>query len=169
MGRRGPTPKPSAVLRLRGSWRGTYANTDEPTPAPGIPECPDWLTGHAKTAWEVLVPQLSSMGVLTKIDQHALVLLCQTWSRWREAEDFVAANGPVYRVVQMVTTEEGRKAQSIWKRHPMVQVASDAAKTLNRLFQEFGLTPSARTRIQVSRATTGVSASHGKRSYINAW
>jgi P27 family predicted phage terminase small subunit len=140
MGKRGPAPTPSDILRLRGSWRGAV-NKDEPKPEKGAPECPDWLDDYAKEAWSQLVPLLEAMGVLTKIDGHALAILCQTWARWRKAEEFIEQNGEVYPVKDA----DGRVR--FLKRFPQVATAESCARTLNRFMSEFGLTPSARSRI----------------------
>ena len=63
MGRRGPPPTPTPMLKLRGSWRADV-NRAEPQPEMGKPKCPDWIDVYAKAAWKQLVPQLEQMGVL---------------------------------------------------------------------------------------------------------
>jgi phage terminase small subunit len=95
MGRRGPAPKPTPVLKLRGTFR-RHRSRNEPKPDPSPPSCPAWLDDVSKEAWEQLVPQLQEMGVLTRIDENALVRYCTFWSRWRAAEDFIAKHGTVY-------------------------------------------------------------------------
>ncbi|MBL1219127.1 MAG: phage terminase small subunit P27 family [Planctomycetes bacterium] len=157
MGRRGPPPTPTHLLRLRGSWRGE-ANRNEPEPERGVPECPDWVSEYAKAAWEQLVPLLHDMGVLYLIDGHALVVLCQTWGRWRKAEEFINEHGESYPV----RDDNGRV--KYLKKFPQVTVAQDCARILNRFFGEFGLTPSARSRIDVS---TGASSDGGGSDHDN--
>ena len=71
MGKRGPRPTPTAVLRARGSRRADR-NPDrlEPEPPPGPPECPAWLNADAKVVWDQMVALLSEqievMGDLVK-------------------------------------------------------------------------------------------------------
>lgn len=146
MGRRGPAPTPTAILRLRGSklvnQRDRYRATEAKGP-PGTPDCPDWLDQDAKAAWEHLVPQLESMGVLTRIDGNALARYCKLWARWRKAEAFLDKNGEVYPL-----RDEKGKVKYL-AQFPQVSIAANLAQQLTRLEQEFGLTPSARTRIQV--------------------
>ena len=80
MGRRGPPPTPTPILKLRGSWRGNL-NRDEPQPEAVAPEKPSWLDRYAAEAWDQLVPILERMRVLTEADGKALTLLSITWSR----------------------------------------------------------------------------------------
>ncbi len=158
MGRRGPPPAPTATLKLRGSWRGEL-NKDEPQPPPGRPRCPPWIDAYGKSAWRQIVPQLEQMGVLSKIDGHALVVLCQTWARWRKAEEFINKHGETYPV-----KDDAGKVRFL-KKFPQVSVAESCAKTLNRFMQEFGLTPSARTRISIPKQQDD--ASNDKHRYLN--
>jgi P27 family predicted phage terminase small subunit len=122
------------VLKLRGSWRGN-SNPKEPSAISGQPEIPDWLlSDRSREAWKQLTPMLDDMGVLTTIDQVGLALLCDTFSVWRGAQDRIA--------------EDGDGVDPVW-----VRTARDFGTQLLRMLQEFGLTPSARTRIQVDKST----------------
>ena len=142
MGTRGPPPTPSSVLKRRGSWR-CNRNPSEPRPEPGRPRCPSWLGDYAKAAWRHLVPMLDRMGVLTKVDRNALARYCVLWSRWRKAEEFIRDRGDSYLV-----KDEAGGLKAI-KPYPQVRMANQLAEQLLRLEQQFGMTPSARTRIEV--------------------
>ncbi len=157
MGRRGPPPTPTSLLQLRGSWRADL-NSAEPQPEKGRPTCPSWLDDYAKTAWKRLIPQLDRMGVLTKIDGHALTILCQTWARWRKAEEFIQQHGETYPV-----KDENGNVRYL-KKFPQVSIAESCAKTLSRFMQEFGLTPSARTRLAAPQPQDSVN--DDKRRYL---
>ena len=87
---------------------------------------------------------LESMRVLTKIDSNALARYCRTWSRWRKCEAFIEKNGVSYPL----RDPDGKiRYLQTW---PEVSICNKLAQQLTRLEQEFGLTPSARSRIQVS-------------------
>ncbi len=86
---------------------------------------------------------LHGMRVLTQVDQHALARYCQLWARWREAEEFLDKRGATYSV----RDKDGNIVAL--KKYPQVVIASDLADKLLRLEQQFGLTPSARTRLEV--------------------
>ena len=142
MGQRGPTPTPSAVLRLRGSWRGD-ANPDEPTPERGVPECPAYIEGVARSCWEQVAPMLDEMGVLTKADGVALALLCTTFARWRLAEELLDEHGQVHPIL------DNNGDVKYLQQTPYVSIARNNAHALKGMLEQFGLTPSARSRIRV--------------------
>ncbi len=142
MGTRGPPPTPTPVLAMRGSWR-SKRNPREPCPEPGRPRCPRWLDKQAKAAWKQLAPQLDRMGVLAKVDGNALARYCQLWARWRSAEEFLRDRGDTHLVKDADGHVKGIRA------YPQVRIANQLAEQLLRLEQQFGMTPSARSRIEV--------------------
>lgn len=86
------------------------------------------------------------MKVLTKIDGNALARYCQLWSRWIRAEQFLQKYGDTYPLKD----ESGNvRCFMPW---PQVAIANKLSQSLTRLEQEFGLTPSSRTRIQTDCA-----------------
>ena len=120
---------------------------------------PKWLDDEARKVWAELVPMLEGMGVLTRIDGHALARYCRLWSRWRKAESFIEEKGEMYPL----RDDNGRvKCFMQW---PQVAIANKLAQQLTRLEQEFGMTPSARARIQCTPLRTG-STSNGKSRYF---
>jgi len=143
MGRRGPAPKPTAQKIAEGNRGKRPLNTREPQPRTDAPRCPNWLDKIAKAAWAQLVPQLREMGVLTTIDQHALAAYCQSYARWRKAEEFIQRHGEVFPIKD----DDGNL--KYLQQVPQVAIARNLLQMLNRYQQEFGLTPSARTRIHV--------------------
>ena len=163
MGKRGPPPTPTPILQLRGSWRAGQRR-DEPQPAQGPPEKPAWLDDYASQAWDQLVPILERMRVLTEADGKALALLCTTWARWRRCEEFVADKGEVYPI-----KDADGKVREL-RRFPQAIASESLGRALNRYLGEFGLTPSARTRIQVNpeRLAPGQDDGHGGRFFRTA-
>lgn len=113
-------------------------NKNEPVVPVEIPECPDHLDDIAKAEWERIVPELAKAGLLTQLDRTALSLYCQTWAIWIDAETKVKKRGRVF------TTKSGHPIQN-----PFHNVATKAATDLKNFAIEFGLTPSARSRIDV--------------------
>jgi P27 family predicted phage terminase small subunit len=142
MGRRGPRPTPTAILRLRGSGLAGRAR-GEPQAPPGIPPAPGWLTEESKLVWDQIVPVLDFMQVLTRADANALARYCTVWVRWRRAEDFIQRYGSTYPIKD----ESGNV--KCFLAFPEVAIAHRLAMVLTRLEAEFGLTPSARSRVNV--------------------
>lgn len=162
MGRRGPAPEPTALLKLKGSKRVTRAREETEAAGPaGIPRKPAWLDRVAKTCWDQLVPLLSEMGVLTLIDVKALERYCRFYSRWRRAEKVIEEEGETFPIRDKKTGEI-----SYVQQRPEVAIANQLAIRLARLEQEFGMTPSARTRIRIEPAKEGKSG--GKERHFSA-
>jgi len=145
MGKRGPKPTPTKTLENRGSWRAKKRE-GEPIlelvvqdPDTGELTCPTWLSKEAKRAWKELAPQLQEAGLLAIVDQNALARYCEIWVQWRKAMEFIDKNGQVY---------EGPGGTRPW---PQVQIAHKGAAELSRLEQSFGLTPSARVGLTVTK------------------
>ena len=141
MGRRGPKPKPTAMLKLSGS---TWVNEtragrgNEPKPEVSEPKCPVWLKDRsAKAHWKRLVKELVLIDVLTVVDGDALARLCITYSRFIEAQTMLSEEG------QVIESEKGGQIRSPWSK-----IAEITGAQLLRLEQEFGLTPSSRARVQ---------------------
>ena len=142
MGRRGPSPQPTALRVLRGNPGKRRLKTREPGIARAAPTCPRWISPEAKAAWRRVVPWLKRAGVLTMVDQDALTAYCQTYARWKRAEQFIEKHGEVYPIKD----ENGniRYMQQL----PQVAIARVLLNVLRTYQQEFGMTPSARTRVQ---------------------
>jgi len=145
MGRRGPRPAPTALKRARGNPGKRRLNDREPTPMPGEPKCPPWLDAEGRKCWREIVRQLGKLGVLTHADRQALAVYCDTWSRWREASDFVRKHGAFLPV-----KDDSGKLKYLHQ-FPQVSIAQKLLTNLLRYQQEFGLTPSSRSGI----TTTG--------------
>lgn len=80
------------------------------------------------------------MGVLTKADLQAVEIYAETYGIWLEATQEVHKSGLV------VEAGNGYPGQN-----PYLRIANDAAKRLQSMLTEFGMTPSSRSRITVSK------------------
>lgn len=139
MGARGPAPKPTALVLLEGNPGKRPINRAEPKPRIKIPQCPDHLDEHAKEEWKRLVRILRHMQLLTEADYMALANLCQTYSTLVKAQRKLSEAGLLYK------TQSGYVQQS-----PLLSIINTCIETITRLCREFGLTPSSRSRIQLS-------------------
>ena len=160
MGRRGPAPTPTPILQLRGSTLVSKRRQKNEAQVPaGAPDRPDWLDEDARKMWDHLLPMLDGMGVLTRVDGNSLARYCRLWSRWRKAESFIEEKGDMYPL----RGDDGQvKCFQQW---PQVAIANKLAQQLTRLEQEFGMTPSARARLQVAPTATGMTGSAKSRFF----
>ena len=136
MAQRGRKPKPTVVKMLEGNPGKRSLNTNEPTPERKAPSCPEWLEEEAKTEWKRMQEQMEHLGILTEIDMAAFAGYCQAYARWKEAEEFLTQHGTI------VKTKSG-----YWQQVPQVSIAQTYLKIMNKFCEQFGLTPSSRSRI----------------------
>lgn len=138
---RGPAPKPTAMLKLTGSWRSKARDKVEPKPTIIAPPLPIWLDDEGKKAWAQLEKILLNMRVLTEADGYALAILCEAWSRYRRATDMLAQYGDVYPVKNPDGTLK------MLRRSPYSAMQMELSLNVRRMLAEFGLTPSSRGRL----------------------
>ena len=136
MAQRGRKPKPTALKLLEGNPGKRALNTSEPKPDKKPPRCPVWLEAEAKKEWRRVAKQLEAIGILTEVDMAAFAGYCQAYARWKEAEEFITKHGTI------VKTPSG-----YWQQVPQVSIAQTYLKLMNKFCEQFGLTPSARSRI----------------------
>lgn len=156
MGKRGPSPTPTAVLKLRGSWRADERD-GEPLPDAGLPPCPAALSAEAREVWEQITPQLQAIGVLTVIDGGPLVRYCEMFARWWKATKFLREFGETKPVFErdddgkQLLGDDGKPILKGFISVPQVGIAADLNLAMLRIEQEFGLTPSARAGLQIPK------------------
>jgi P27 family predicted phage terminase small subunit len=115
-------PKPRAVLDLK---------------PPAV------LDGDAEglRIWGWAVEQLSAMKILTVADESALTNFSVAWSRWVEAEQFIRKHGSAYAI-----RDDAGEIRAMVQ-FPQVSIARNLLSIIRGYQQEFGLTPSSRSRI----------------------
>lgn len=136
MAQRGRKPKPTVVKVLEGNPGKRNLNIHEPRPEKKAPRCPVWLEAEAKKEWRRMAKQLEQLGILTEIDMAAFAGYCQAYARWKEAEEYISENGVVMKA-----------PSGYCQQVPQVSIAQTYLKIMNRFCEQFGLTPSARSRI----------------------
>lgn len=146
MSKTGRPPKPTNLKVLQGTDRPDRARKNEPKPPTGA-ECPSWLDREAKKEWKRVAPILERLGLLTVVDTTALAAYCQSYSHWQQAERFLRKNGMTY------TTQTGYARQ-----RPEVAISQKALAQVKMFCSEFGLTPSARARMELPEVPIAVSA-----------
>jgi P27 family predicted phage terminase small subunit len=139
MGRRGPAPKP-AKLRLLEGARERDINQNAPIPRSGEVVPPDEMSDDVRAIFDYTLAELEHMGIVAPADRDALVAYCEAVDKHRKASALLARS-PV-----LVKGMHGNLV-----RNPAMQIQRDAAHLIRQFAQEFGLTPSARARIDRDR------------------
>ena len=139
MGLRGPKPTPTAILRLRGSWRGNR-NPNEPYVKPRAPQIPTDVRQDpdALRVWRRVVPKLAAMDLIGSIDGEAIANYCL----------LRAMRGRAYAVLAKARTEHPDKPVE------QSETGADVVKQILQLTQtctaieaQYGMTPSSRSRV----------------------
>lgn len=138
---RGRKPVPTEIKKLKGNPGRRPLPAHEPHVAAGA-VMPEWLSADAAAHWPTVAKQLGDAGILTQIDATALALYCETFARWRMANDQVVALGP------LIKSPNGFPMPS-----PFLGIANRAWDQMLKMLTEFGMTPSSRTRVGAVKPT----------------
>ena len=141
---RGRKPKPTYLKLLNGNPGKRALNEQEPKPEAALPTPPAELCEDAQLGWGRVAPLLHQLGTLCEIDRAALAAYCQAYGRWLKAERAIAVMADRDQLTSglMIKTTNGNPIQN-----PLVGIANRAMVDMVRYAAEFGMTPSARSRI----------------------
>ncbi len=148
MAKPGRKPKPTHLKIVTGNPGLRPLPKNEPQLPPDLPPMPDHLHGEAVAEWKRVSVDLYNAGILTKIDRAALAAYCQSYGRWHKAESAILEMEKVDTKTGglMIKTTNGNVIQN-----PLVGTANKAMADLVKYSEQFGMTPSARSRIDVER------------------
>lgn len=140
---KGRKPKPTHLKLIAGNPGKRAIGDSAPKPRISIPSPPDHLDAEAKAEWERVARELAPLGCIAEIDRAALAAYCQAYARWVHAERVIATLPGRGLVVR---TEKGNMVIN-----PLIGIANKAMADMVRYAAEFGMTPSARSRIDAER------------------
>ena len=142
----GRKPKPTMLKLMTGNPGKRAIPKAEPQVAAGLPSAPTFLSDEAQAEWRRVSQELFDARLLSDIDRAALAAYCQAYGRWAQAEKAIAgmAKNDQLTGALMIRTTNGNAIQN-----PLVGTANKAAADMIRYAAEFGMTPSARSRIAV--------------------
>jgi P27 family predicted phage terminase small subunit len=143
----GRKPKPTALKLLAGNPGKRPLRLDEFKPYAELPKAPKHLKGEALKEWKRVTVELNRYQMISAIDRGALAMLCTCWGRYVQAEEMIekAAVQAPGSFGMFVKTPNNFAVQSPW-----LAVSNKAMEQYKVLCSEFGLTPSARSRMPVS-------------------
>jgi P27 family predicted phage terminase small subunit len=132
------------MKRLLGNPGRRPLPKNEPQPLSRKPQPPAHLSEDALGEWARVESELDAIGILSGLDRAALAAYCQAYGRWAQAERALAkmsnaADGLIIKTVS------GNMIQN-----PQVGVANKAMADMVRYAAEFGMTPSARSRVNAT-------------------
>lgn len=143
------TAKPTALKILEGNPGKRAINHREPKPVIGVPDCPAWVSEAGRRHWPALVGLISDMGVMTIADGSAAALLCNALGEYLDACERVDELGVL--VEEHKYDKDGNEVASNWKPNPAAVIRSDSWRRVYLMMQQFGLTPSSRSKLHVEK------------------
>lgn len=144
---KGRPPKPSALRLVTGNQGKRAINKQEPDPE-YLEDltAPDWLSASAKAVWDEVAPNLRRSKLLTEVDVQALAMGCTAIAQYRRA---AAKAGDDLVKAKHATDDDGEPIETGEHINPWLIVQSMSFKQAMAIFQQFGMSPAARTRIAV--------------------
>lgn len=142
MSRPGPPPKPSNLRLIEGTdQRGRAGKkldlSKEPVAPDGDLVCPYELDEEKQQIWDQTVRDLETMGVASPADANQVAAYVEAVHLHRRASLALA---------DQALLVQGDKVRVVNK---LIMIQRESAAMMLRFAQEFGLTPSARTRVEV--------------------
>ncbi len=142
----GRPPKPRVLKIANGNPGKRPLNDREPTPEISAPTMPTWLARRAKVEWKRIVPILLNLGLLTRLDLAALAGYCQSFADFERSSREIEKYGVT--ILRDVFDRHGAKVGSKRVVNPAVAIQTAASGRLKAYIAEFGLSPSARSRVK---------------------
>jgi len=144
----GRPPKPTALKVITGNPGKRATNKQEPDPTYlDKLDPPDWLGEAAKDVWREVAPKLVAAKLLTEVDVQLLAMGCVAIAQHRYAVSRTADD--LVKVRHEVDT--GGTQFSVGEHiNPWMLVQSMTFKQAMAVFQQFGMSPAARTRIAIN-------------------
>ena len=126
---------PTALKIVKGTQRKCRLKPDEPDIGSDNLAPPDYISKEAIKHWPIIVKMLKDAGVASDLDAMALCALCEAVTTWVQATTDVRKYG-------LIT--EGKYGPCA---NPAIKISNDASDRMMRILIEFGMTPSARSKV----------------------
>ncbi|PWJ75276.1 P27 family predicted phage terminase small subunit [Pseudaminobacter salicylatoxidans] len=141
---------PDHLKIVAGTAQPCRMNPDAPASVTGTMEAPAWLSARASELFDQLAVIIADMGIASVSDAAMLAMAA---SRLEEIEICTAMieDGGRTFVSGVKYDDEGRIVSQQIKGHPAVAQRSEAMRHAQSLLAEFGLSPSARSKVSVSK------------------
>ncbi len=167
----GRDPKPTAKLKLAGTYRDDRRNSDEPTPDVCIPKKPRFIKGPAAKEWKEITELLAEQKLITLLDKGALAGYCYNFGEVEKLSKAIEKQKKITEKLRKKFLEKikeeggdesdvatysaeflviGAKGSQII--NPLKKALSAAFKQMDEFGRQFGFSPVARTRISTGKS-----------------
>lgn len=143
MTQRGRPRLPTQLKIIRGTEKASRKNNEEPVFETTLDLLvpPERLTEKEQKVWHKYVPALVGSGVMTEADILAMEMVCHKEVEWMDALAEVKNTSAVIKM------KSGYVQQNPW-----LTIANKAFIDLKGMLIEFGMTPSGRSRVKVTKS-----------------
>lgn len=133
---------PTALKLLMGNPGKRAINKNEPKPAKMRVTPPSYLSVFAKSRFKYHAELLAKVNVSTSLDVSALAKLCEAEEEYQELSKTIEQHGYMQETTNM-------NGDAIIKPNPAVAARADAWRRVKMMYEQFGMTPSARSKLTV--------------------
>lgn len=143
---RGKKPRPAALRVVGGKEKsdgGPIAST-----LASVPAAPAWLCKDGKAEWARVGEELHLLGMLSSIDLGVMAAYCNSFATFVRAMRYQAT----LEKVEPGSSLMAKAANGTVFKHPVLGAISTSTKDMVRFAAEMGMTPSARSRINIEKA-----------------
>ena len=133
---KGRKPTSDHLKLVKGTLRKERINHDAPVADIDSPRPPAWLSRRGVEHFAVLRERITGLSIASKTDTESLALAAMRMAEIEECTALIEEHG-------RVMIETGRPPRA----NPAVAQRNEAMRHLQSLLAEFGLTPSARSKI----------------------
>lgn len=146
--------KPRAQKIVSGTFRKDRNPGQEPEFSPPVDKqlkAPTVLNKWGKKFWNQHITMLLDSGILTEADMPVFQMMCQAWGDYCEADyDIHHRSDKTKRTVAEYRASRGYSRKAM----PEVFERKESWDLFVKLAREFGMSPSSRNKIDLSRADT---------------
>lgn len=141
-----PYKQPKELKKLKGTHRKDKDLPGEISikPLTTIPPPPEDLPEKAQKTWYNVCSQLAALKILTSLDLDALKAYCFQIYTMDESIKVLKEEG-----FTVIMTNKGGGSYPV--KSPYITIYNDALSHVNRIGQQFGFSPSSRTKISVGQ------------------
>ena len=141
---------PARVKHAKGNPGGRALNLGALTIPIEIPKRPRGMTGPLKRYWDKITQILFDNGLITLLDEGAVIRYCHAWQQYDLAHAALKKKGIVEGMLQTTAKTNYQTLSGL------ALVIRDARNTMSALEAQFGMTPSARERVSINNNQIGL-------------
>jgi P27 family predicted phage terminase small subunit len=141
---------PNEIKEAAGTLRPCRVKTDAIKPTIELnTEPPNELNEWGAQMYRSIMDEYSKIGLISKVDVGSLLILCNEFGTYCEADDIIKAKG--LEIEEDVYSVKGELTGTKTVANPMLKVRNDAMKNYKTLCVEFGLTPASRASLNAPK------------------